>query len=475
MRKKFFSVFALILAALLLLPLLSSCDFLKDILKIHNYEYFYDLDYHWQVCADCGEKTAGRAHSFLKTETVAATCECRGYITSKCVVCGYMKTDFLPKTEHEFQTVEDSDTRECVKCHRKESALVELDETERYGYTCLSALDDGEKYIRAYDKISAAVAARSDKANIYDNLTKTELSTVFYSVFYDHPEYFWLDTGYEYTTLEEEIREITFNYVIDKNDLPEAKALFNRAADDILSGVSTSMTDFEKEVYIHDAIVKSNSYDETHEAPMMHSAYGALVLKSSVCDGYSKLFSYLMARCGVLTAIFSGYTEELHSWNAVQIDGEWYMVDVTWDDPIGQKPGEALHTYFNRTWDEMSFDHSFDASEGEYFENYYPIPVCNSDDYYYFKYFGYEARLIHDEVERVIRKYVANGESNHFQILIKGIYGTPEQKKQAIEYYILSDVALYASLEIIIGKPVFETGYYWSTSSDGNILNISVD
>lgn len=33
-------------------------------------------------------------------------------------------------------------------------------------------------------------------------------------------------------------------------------------------------------------------------------------------------------------------------WNKVHIGNAWYNVDVTWDDPINDRPGHAQHTYF---------------------------------------------------------------------------------------------------------------------------------
>ena len=48
-----------------------------------------------------------------------------------------------------------------------------------------------------------------------------------------------------------------------------------------------------------------------------------------------------------------------HAWNAVKLDGEWYQVDVTWDDPIPDSPGNIQYGYFNITDEEMMKDHSY--------------------------------------------------------------------------------------------------------------------
>ena len=68
--------------------------------------------------------------------------------------------------------------------------------------------------------------------------------------------------------------------------------------------------------------------------------YGTLINQKAVCEGYAKAFKYIMDEleipcilvCG--TATNSVGVTENHAWNYVQIDGIWYAVDVTWDDPV---------------------------------------------------------------------------------------------------------------------------------------------
>lgn len=54
---------------------------------------------------------------------------------------------------------------------------------------------------------------------------------------------------------------------------------------------------------------------------------------------------------------------EDHAWNMVRLDGDWYCVDVTWDDPVSSTPVSpaAAHMYFNVTSDFMrQFGHQWD-------------------------------------------------------------------------------------------------------------------
>lgn len=58
-------------------------------------------------------------------------------------------------------------------------------------------------------------------------------------------------------------------------------------------------------------------------------------------------------------------SREEHAWNMVRLDGEWYCVDVTWDDPVSALPVsvETAHMYFNVTSEFMrSTEHYWDES-----------------------------------------------------------------------------------------------------------------
>ena len=66
------------------------------------------------------------------------------------------------------------------------------------------------------------------------------------------------------------------------------------------------------------------------------SAYSAIVNGKTVCAGYAHAFQYCMQKLGIPAAYIVGYAKgEAHAWNILCLDGEYYGMDVTWDDPIG--------------------------------------------------------------------------------------------------------------------------------------------
>lgn len=123
-----------------------------------------------------------------------------------------------------------------------------------------------------------------------------------------------------------------------KTQLEQMTAEFDAAVEKALTGIDESMSDLEKALYCHDYIIKSNAYDYKNftnntVSSTSHSAYGALVLNTSVCDGYSLAFSYLMKQCGINARLVTS-DSMAHAWNAVEIDGNWYFLDLTHDDPV---------------------------------------------------------------------------------------------------------------------------------------------
>lgn len=136
-----------------------------------------------------------------------------------------------------------------------------------------------------------------------------------------------------------------------------------------LKGVDNSWPDIQKARYLHDLLALQTEYVDTDQ-DIQHSAYGILVNKEGVCQGYTHAYGILLDRCGIDSTIATSPAPYMkHEWNQVVLNGNFYNVDVTWDDPVmddisteGVKEqldslGYVSHQYF------LSSDTLF-ASEG---------------------------------------------------------------------------------------------------------------
>lgn len=98
---------------------------------------------------------------------------------------------------------------------------------------------------------------------------------------------------------------------------------------------------------INRLLIEQNAYNggdlstlsnEPHES--LSALEGSVGESGPVCDGYSRAFKVLCDRLNIPCVLVSGQAKDsaedpgtFHMWDAVQVDGQWYYVDVTWNDP----------------------------------------------------------------------------------------------------------------------------------------------
>ncbi|MGN0577683.1 MAG: transglutaminase domain-containing protein [Ruminiclostridium sp.] len=107
-----------------------------------------------------------------------------------------------------------------------------------------------------------------------------------------------------------------------------------------LSAAKEEMSETEKALALYDYIISLLSFpdslgyyeDGSEIYPQdCYTAVGALRDKYAVCSAYSKLYAILLNESGIpAVTVFS--SEMKHEWVMLELDGEWYHADCTWDD-----------------------------------------------------------------------------------------------------------------------------------------------
>lgn len=243
-----------------------------------------------------------------------------------------------------------------------------------YGRSALSALPNATALVYAYDQLAAGVEACAESITVYngtDPITFAEFKVALDAYTRDYAHHFWLGSNYRYGSNSETVVYILPTYTMTGTELEAAKASFEHRVTDILSGITGSMTEYEKALYLHDKLADLITYEATAQA---HNVYGALVEGKAVCEGYSEALQYLLQRVGMQSFLAIGAsinpatnTAENHEWNYVRIDGNYYHVDLTWDD----QDDDLYHDYFNQTDAVIQEDHVIGTAG-------YALPVCNS-------------------------------------------------------------------------------------------------
>lgn len=218
---------------------------------------------------------------------------------------------------------------------------------ELYPYYAMLEQDMQQIYRQVYANAMACISSFIPVAVV----DVEQLKTVFEAVCNDHPELFWLETGYSCKYLQNgTCVEITLKFNEIADDLETARTNFDAQAARIQAGVQEQGSDLEKERYIHDVLLSYVDYDE--RAGQNQSAYSALVEGRSVCAGYARAFQYLMQQAGIPCYYCTGFAGQDHAWNIVKLDGAYYNVDVTWDDT-----SSPTYNFFNKTDGEFAASH----------------------------------------------------------------------------------------------------------------------
>lgn len=144
------------------------------------------------------------------------------------------------------------------------------------------------------------------------------------------------------------------------------KAVLEKASQVLSEIVTDDMTDYEKELAVHDWMIRNVTYDKNtlnalaEENEDNQTPYGTLFNGEAICSGYSTTFGMFMDMLGIPNQIVRKPpdAESEHAWNMVELDGHWYFVDVTWDDPTPDEEGRPVkHEYFNVDDGKMQKDH----------------------------------------------------------------------------------------------------------------------
>ena len=219
-----------------------------------------------------------------------------------------------------------------------------------------------------YRQIYANAQNLTEKFAPEKTVSASDVKTAFEAVIGDHPEMFWLETGYSSKYLANgQCVEIDLKYNGTADDLESAKQRFDAAAQNLITGAASLDSNYEKEKYVHDALASAVTYDLT--ADMNQSAYSALVNGKSVCAGYARAYQYLLQQLGIPCYYCTGYSGGDHAWNIVKLEDGYYNVDVTWDDAAAIR-----YDYFNKT------DADFASTHVRQNLSVY-LPACNGTAY----------------------------------------------------------------------------------------------
>lgn len=210
-------------------------------------------------------------------------------------------------------------------------------------------------YDEAYEAIYDAAAAGESGVDITElRISAKDIIKIYSDVLQSSPELFYLGNTIRYTYTDRGlfryVKHVEFTYTMSEKLRNAAVKVYENELDYIISLIDHSLTDAEKALWVHDYLVAAYSYDEGADH---YDAYHFFLTRKGVCQSYSLAYIAVMRELGIETIMVSS-PEMNHAWNLVCIDGEWYHIDLTFDDPSPDRAGRVLHDYFLLTDEEIS-------------------------------------------------------------------------------------------------------------------------
>ena len=132
----------------------------------------------------------------------------------------------------------------------------------------------------------------------------------------------------------------------------------NQRMDQLLKEIILpELTPHEKVKAVHDWIVLNTAYDLTLT---YRTHYDILERGQAVCHGYALLFYRMMEKLDIPVSFVLGNTTEAHIWNKVFLDGHWFHIDVTYNDPVPDVKGRVVYDFYLLTDEQIQETHTIE-------------------------------------------------------------------------------------------------------------------
>ena len=282
-------------------------------------------------------------------------------------------------------------------------------------------LNDGQKKI--YESIANAVKNFESEFPIRDYVADSkenfaqEVSVSIAAFINDHPEVFYIESQYSTYTLsgfDGDIGYIKLNYTEPTLEDVNLKIEAIKQKIQEYNEGTQNLSDYEKELYIHDKLAQNVTYSNLEDLPRAyHTAEGPFLENIGVCDGFTKTLQILYDQVGIDSIIVLGVLDDNpHAWNLVNIEDNWYHVDLTSSRSIVEETGIITHAYFNLSDERMKKIATFDNPE--------LLPKADSLDYNYYIYNDYVVYSTDDMSGKLNEIYQDFKDKNYIEFYLEG-------------------------------------------------------
>ena len=310
---------------------------------------------------------------------------------------------------------------------------------ESYGYSTLTA---DEK--KLYDDIVSGVEGLRYKICDEDAYTIEQWTKIYGMVYNQEPRLFYMDEKVKvgklfYTTKSEEV-------------INQMQKDIDATVNKLVSEAAGKSSTFEKLKVFHDYLVLNSTFEfgdgnQSYNSSI-YNAFGSGEPQGNIqCNGYAKSMKYLCDQSGIVSMVVTGESMEgaSHAWNVVDVDGQWYNIDCTWDDPRMENPlyANIRYNYFlvpDKWIHNVTHTHinQHKLSSGNYI-TYFTPPACTETSQNYFIKSGYVYNDF-DSADAAIKAEVKKAAENksrsaHIMVGSKDLYDQIFAKSKEYQTY----------------------------------------
>lgn len=198
--------------------------------------------------------------------------------------------------------------------------------------------DDFESYILSQLEEEATAIDISSY-----HIASDEITDLYFDILHSHPELFYVERHVGYSYMDHgRVTVIEPSYLYTGQDRRIKSAQFEMMVTKIAEYASAAESVIGQLMLANDFFCANFEFDISDT---IHDPYTLFMDKTGVCDAYALAFGAVLNELGIPNTYVR--SEKMnHAWNMVQIDDDWYHIDVTWNDPVEDMPLRARHDYF---------------------------------------------------------------------------------------------------------------------------------
>lgn len=221
-----------------------------------------------------------------------------------------------------------------------------------------------------------------------------ELADIYFKVRLDSPHIFYsVSFKYRFYPDSENVEMIP-EYLFQKSKLEEHKKAMDARVKKLVRQAE-SLSEKDKELFVHDFICENVRYDKLKKA-YSHEIIGPLGQGVGVCEGIAKSVKILLDALGIwcIIVVSDNNPEKnikyRHAWNIIRIGGSYYHLDATFDNTLSKK-GPIRYDYVNLSDSQIFRDHE---------PVIWQVPTCSDGDHTYYR----EKKLSFTKLEDVRKR-----------------------------------------------------------------------